>query len=218
MHSATRIARRGAVAIGALVAIGLAPAAAQGATVQDGWANWGVEQGLRDTFVPASLYHRIWSPAVASPFADGTFRFPVDRAATTTYDYNAGSKLADAGTVETDGGVEIGYHLGAPRTGNANGIWINFQDLEIALDGAGGGTLEAVTEAGFHGSDPTARTNRVFGDLDLASGTRSYDAGTRTVTWTDVPVTLTAAGEEIGNGYYFEGDSLDPITFSVQLG
>ncbi|MDO8208772.1 HtaA domain-containing protein [Conexibacter sp. CPCC 206217] len=218
MHSAIRRTRRGALALGALLTLAAAPGVAQGATVEDGWADWGVEQGLRDTFVPASLYHRIWSPATASPLDGDIFRFPVDAAAATSYTYDARRPTADAGTIETDGGVEIGYHLGAPRPGNAYGIWVNFQDLEIALDGRGGGTLTAVTEAGFHGSDPTPRVERTFATIDLTAGTRTYNPATRTVTWSDVPTTLTAAGEEIGNGTYLSGDPLDPISFSVELG
>ena len=102
-------------------------------------------------------------------------------------------------------------------------VEVKFSDLELTIDGANSGiNLDSVydidTPAGMSCTNqPAVPTDDVdFATLDVSAVTPTYSAGGQTITWSDVPAQLTAAGSAAFGSTYPDGQSLDPVTISVE--
>jgi|GEM_PF-1909635 len=66
---------------------------------------------------------------------------------------------------------------------------------------------------------PVVTTDDVtFATLDTSAVTPTYSNGGKTITWSTIPVTLTAAGSAAFGAGYKAGQPLDPITVTVTTG
>jgi hypothetical protein len=105
-------------------------------------------------------------------------------------------------------------------------VEVKLADLVVTLDGASSSlALDSVYEIGtFNGMgctpQPAVATADVdFASLNLTGITPSYSADGKTVTWSAIPATLTAAGAmAFGLPQYQAGQVLDPVTVTVGLG
>lgn len=105
-------------------------------------------------------------------------------------------------------------------------VSVELAGLELKIDGA---DSSIALDAGYHVNkvegkacveQPAVPATRVtFAQLDLSGVSPTYSADGKTVTWTAVPASLTAAGSAafIG-GKYPAGQALDPVTISVGIG
>lgn len=92
---------------------------------------------------------------------------------------------------------------------------VRFSDLEIEI-GSGGSWLvgDVKTEIG-----PPAESDDVrIAELATTAVTPTWSDGGGTVTWSEVPATLTAEGASSFSGFYEAGTELDPVTFTAGLG
>jgi hypothetical protein len=92
---------------------------------------------------------------------------------------------------------------------------VRFSDLEIEI-GSGGSWLigDVKTEIG-----PPAENDDVrIAELATTAVTPVWSDGGSTVTWSEVPATLTAEGASSFSGFYEAGTELDPVTFMAGLG
>lgn len=102
-------------------------------------------------------------------------------------------------------------------------VEVKLSDLELTIDGANSGIeLDSIydidTPAGMSCTDqPAVSTDDVdFATLDVSAVTPIYSAGGKTITWDAIPAKLTAAGAAAFGAGYPEGQSLDPVTISVE--
>ena len=92
---------------------------------------------------------------------------------------------------------------------------VRFSDLEIEI-GSGGSLLIGDVRAEF---GPPSETDDVrIAELATAAVTPQWSADGNTVTWSQVPATLTAEGSASFAGFYSAGAELDPVTVTVGLG
>jgi len=105
-------------------------------------------------------------------------------------------------------------------------VEIDLADLVVTLDGSSSSlALDSVYEIGtFNGMGCTpqpavATTSVDFASLDLSGIAPSWSADGKTVIWSAIPATLTAAGSlAFGLPQYQAGKALDPVTVSVEIG
>ncbi|HEU4461222.1 MAG TPA: HtaA domain-containing protein [Solirubrobacterales bacterium] len=92
---------------------------------------------------------------------------------------------------------------------------VRFSDLEIEI-GAGGSWLigDVKTEIG----PPAASDDVRIAELDTSATPPVWSEGGDTVTWSEVPATLTEAGAASFSGFYEAGAELDPVTITAELG
>jgi hypothetical protein len=92
---------------------------------------------------------------------------------------------------------------------------VRLSDLEIRIGGAESWLIADVrTEIG-----PPAESKDVrFAQLDAGAVAPVFSADGNTVTWAQIPATLTVEGASSFSGFYEAGDPLDPVTISVGLG
>ncbi|MCK9250122.1 MAG: HtaA domain-containing protein [Solirubrobacteraceae bacterium] len=163
-----------------------------------GTAEWGVKASFR-RYIAGPIAHgsiAVGDGATQDP-GGGTFRFPAvgesDTAAATDWRYG-GSVTFDAH------GGQLHMELRNPR---------------IVVDAAGTrGTIFAdVTSRSLSGGTTNVYENIAFATLDPTRGARTVTGAT--TTWSDVPVTLTAAGVPAFAEFYPAGQELDPVTFSL---
>lgn len=101
---------------------------------------------------------------------------------------------------------------------------VELADLVITLDGAGSSiALDSVydidTPPGCTDQPAVPTSDVTFATLDPSGVTPVYSAGGKTVTWGGIPATLTAEGSAaFGLPQYKEGQALDPVTVTVDLG
>ena len=104
------------------------------------------------------------------------------------------------------------WHSGALDTSISNSV-VTFVDNEtaaLAVDYSGG-----TMDAAMAGKDDSTTTAGVqFADLDLAAGKMTTDG--QVVTITDIPATLTAAGNAVFPNYA-AGAALDPVTLTFTV-
>jgi hypothetical protein len=103
-------------------------------------------------------------------------------------------------------------------------IEVKLADLEVTLDGA---DSAIVLDSDYDidtpptcGDQPAVSTDDVtFATLDLSGVSPVYTNDGKTVTWAAIPATLTAEGSTaFGLPNYEEGEALDPVTVTVDLG
>lgn len=102
-------------------------------------------------------------------------------------------------------------------------IEVKFSEIDVTLDGSSSSlVLDSVYDIDAPPSctdNPPVATNDVlFASLDLSGVTPAYSADGKTVTWADIPATLTAAGGAAWGAGYEAGEALDPVTITVGLG
>lgn len=105
-------------------------------------------------------------------------------------------------------------------------VEVKLADLVVTLDGASSSlALDSVYDIGtFNGMGCTpqpavATPDVTFASLDLSGIDPAYSADGKTVTWSAIPATLTAAGSAaFGLPQYEEGQALDPVTVTVGIG
>ncbi|HEU4737519.1 MAG TPA: HtaA domain-containing protein [Solirubrobacterales bacterium] len=92
---------------------------------------------------------------------------------------------------------------------------VRFSDLEIEIGGDGSWLVGDVkTEIG-----PPAESDEVrIAELETAAVTPVWSDGGDTLTWSEVPATLTAEGAASFSGFYEAGTELDPVTITAGLG
>jgi hypothetical protein len=104
-------------------------------------------------------------------------------------------------------------------------VEVKLADLVVTLDGAGSSlALDSVydidTPEGMScGPNPAVATTDVtFATLNLNGIAPTYSGGGKTITWSAIPATLTAAGAAAFGTGYPEGEALDPVTVTVGIG
>ncbi|HEX7278225.1 MAG TPA: HtaA domain-containing protein [Solirubrobacterales bacterium] len=103
---------------------------------------------------------------------------------------------------------------------------VKFSDVLVTLDGASSTlSLDSATdidtpEGMTCGPQPPASFADVtFATLDLSGVTPTYSADGKTITWSAIPATLTAAGSAaFVPSRYPAGQALDPVTITVRTG
>lgn len=92
---------------------------------------------------------------------------------------------------------------------------VRLSDLEVEQIGASAWLVADVkTQIG-----PPVESNDVrFAELGLAAVAPVHSTDGKTVTWAEIPATLTAEGAASFSGFYKAGQVLDPITFIANLG
>lgn len=107
----------------------------------------------------------------------------------------------------------IGYGGSVNFTGHAGKLELTVANPAIQVNGPGSASLIArVTSKALSG--PGVDATVTLATLSLSTGAVSGG----TISWSDVPATLTAAGAEAFGGFYQPGASLDPVSFSLPLG
>jgi hypothetical protein len=92
---------------------------------------------------------------------------------------------------------------------------VRFSDLEVEIGGSGSWLIGDVrTEIG-----PPAESEDVrIAELETAAVTPQWSDGGNSLTWPEVPATLTAEGAASFAGFYEAGTELDPVTIAAGLG
>lgn len=192
--------------------IGTASVDARGATagtrtITGGTVTWGYN-ALRGVFQDA--FTPLMTGGVTQDAA-ALFVLPV-----TGGTWNPATRTA---TITTGGSFRVGYQL-APSDATAHGFWVRLADTRVDLAG-GGGSISALSDAGFHDTPPVAAAMRTI--ATLAPGAPTLD-GT-TLTWTAIPAQIAAGGQELvqsftptpGRPSLGDLQLVDPVTISVQL-
>jgi hypothetical protein len=217
----SRVLRR-TIRAGAIGRITLDPAATGGSgsttpaagsrAITGGTISWGYSPALRTVFQAA------FTPLVSggvTQAADGSFSLPV-----TGGTYDASTR---GGSVTSKGGFRIGYQVAPSDAAGAHGIWVTLGNVGIAFSGATG-TLTATSESGYHNTPVVAMAARTIATLDLSTPPTASGDGS-TLTWSAVPATVAAGGEELvaafqdapGRPSLGNVKALDPVAITVTL-
>lgn len=146
--------------------------------------------------------------------------YPLDASGSSTYD-----PATQAGTIQFDGAARIGYqYAGSP--GDSRGIYFYLEDPVVAINEDGSGTLGGSTAGGGHSYFTAAAVaNRTVANLDFSAVTPVVTP--TSITWNDVPATVTAegvatfpdySGTTQSNGQVVSrtvGEALAPVTISL---
>lgn len=180
---------------------GSAPAGAAppgDAAVSGGHADWGVRATFRSYVTGPIAQGSITTGDGVTTNTDGSFRWPD---ASGTY---------DAGALDADfrGSVHFVGHAGA--------LDMTMSGLNVVVTSATSGTLYAdLVSKAFDDGEFDTYDDVAFATLDLTGITPSETGST--LTWADVPATLTADGSTAFSSFYPAGTTLDPITFALDL-
>lgn len=197
-----RLATLGAIALAASTVVVASPAAAA-TEVTGGTIDWGVRASFRNYIVSPIAHGSITVGGGASVNADGTYRFAVSGG---NHDAAASTSVASGGSVSF--------------VGHGGVLEMTISDVRVSVSGSSGELIANVVSRPFttttETNPPVTYDNVVLGALDLSGVTP--DVGTDTATWSGIPVTLTEAGAAAFGGFYAAGESLDPVSFTAQLG
>ncbi|HVY97326.1 MAG TPA: HtaA domain-containing protein [Solirubrobacterales bacterium] len=138
---------------------------------------------------------------VSFPAADGSYEKGLD---------GAGDRL----TLQAQGSVVFA------KPGHCI-VEVRFSGLEVKLDGASSMlSLDSVYDIdappACADNPPVPSADVPFATLDLGAVAPTYGDGGRTITWANIPATLTAAGGTAWGAGYEAGEALDPLTISVE--
>jgi hypothetical protein len=177
--------------------------------IVSGAIDWGFKASWRN-------YVLVTPPAGSQEVLDGaTATGPLNSPATTYGFPGSGGSITavPSGAVDalelTSGGV---VKWAKPGHGISE---VRFSDLEIEI-GSGGSWLigDVRTEIG-----PPAESEDVrIAELATAAVAPSWSSNGNTLTWSQVPATLTAEGAASFDGFYEAGAELDPVTITAGLG
>lgn len=168
--------------------------------IVDGELVWGIKGSFRQYLV-GPIAHGTVSPLAPATQApdNGPFTFP----------------LSGQGTFASAAELDAAFAGGAHLYGHDGELDVTFSNPEVVIDGATG-RLVADIEANEHGTDAQYdEEDVVVATLDL-SGVTPTRVGD-TVTYADIPATLTEDGEIGFSGYYAAGDALDPVTLVLTV-
>lgn len=192
-----------AVGVAATVATVASPSAAAPVAATGGSVEWGVKASFRG-YVTSPIGHgTITTAGGATQAASGVFTFPV----------SGGAHDADTGTTEaiSGGSVHFEAHGGI--------LDVLISDVRVEIDGSTGAIVADVVSREFidttTAGDPVTYDDVVLASLDLAGVTPTVGVGT--VSYADVPATLTAAGVPAFGNFYSAGEPLDPVSFTLEL-
>lgn len=189
------------------------PAMASPASVSGGSVQWGFQESFRFYIVTLSGGTIVpIAPATQPTPPIGSFSFPATGGG---YVLNsAGDASDDVAVIDGSGEVVL---CNAPH-----GFRITLSNPTVTIDGVNSRlTVDVDTNmGGIH--TPTQRVD--LAKLDIGDASTFYSEHAKTVTWGDLPVTLTKAGEEAlqlcnpmnpGPCSYEEGDSLEPLSVTA---
>ncbi len=193
---------QGSVSRGVVLEIGAAEKIV-GCELTDGRLDWGFKESFR-AYVSGSIANGDWSTSGNASYKTPEF----------TWSKGVGVQAedGDSGELKFTGEVKFTGHSGALDTSISNPV-VTFVDNEtaaLAVDYSGG-----TMDAAMAGKDDRTTTAGVqFADLDLAAGKMTTDG--QVVTITDIPTTLTAAGNAVFPNYA-AGAALDPVTLTFTV-
>ncbi len=105
-------------------------------------------------------------------------------------------------------------------------VEIKLADLEVTIDGANSSIvlgdysydIDKFNGVGCDDQPAVLAPGTKLATLDASGVTPIYAAGGKTITWTAIPATLTAAGSVPFSPTYKEGQALDPVTIVANIG
>jgi hypothetical protein len=170
-------------------------------TVEGGHLDWGVKASFRSYIQGGIAKGTITTDGGATENADGTFRFPVEA--------SKGDVAADGSSVVADFGGSVHF------SGHDGALELDISDIVVAVEGEAGSLQADVTSKDLGTGEVATFTDVELATLDLATVTAAV-SGT-TVTWPNMPATLTEAGVPAFSDFYKAGDALDPATMVLEL-
>lgn len=173
------------------VVLDIAAAAELQCTVSDASLVWGFKETFR-AYIDGSIANGEWTTD-----GDVSYETPV-------FTWAAGTGGADL----EEGALDVQYSGSVRFTGHGGALDTTVANPRVVVDGDSAVLLLDVTGTTQAG-DVVEATAVEFAELDLSGVDAARDGDT--VTWADVPATLTAAGAE-AFGTYPEGEALDPVT------
>ncbi|MGW0434758.1 HtaA domain-containing protein [Micromonospora sp. NPDC003197] len=204
--SRTVAATRRSVRWTAVAALGVAaalvnpgPASAAPADISGGSLTWGFKASFRGYVSTGNGTPPIAVSNGASINANGTFTFPSTGG---SYDPATGATTARHG-----GTVVFSYP--------AHMFTITLANPTVELS-SGMAALKADVDLATTGAEPVSVRQAEIAVLDTAGATP--DSSGATVSWANLPATLTSVGASAFNGFYAAGDALDPVSFSLTTG
>ncbi|MER8183179.1 HtaA domain-containing protein [Kitasatospora sp. NPDC094015] len=207
MPLSRRLRRFVAALVAALAAL-LPAATSAGAAdgkVAGGRLDWGIKQSFL-SYVTGPIAHGSWSLTQGAATVGGaTFRF---HSATGSYDPATGALSASF-----SGGVRF---LGHQNADGSHQLDLQLSRFAVKADGSGGAGLYADVTGKDKDTGVVSSTSQTR-LADLAFGGVNLRGATGTLTVSNVPATLTAAGAKAFGGFYTAGTALDPVTLSVNL-
>ncbi|WP_454041763.1 HtaA domain-containing protein [Cellulosimicrobium sp. Marseille-Q8652] len=147
---------------------------------------------------------------VTGPIAKGSVATSGVRDAGTTFTWSGGK-----GSFNTDLGKGRASYGGTVSFSGHDGILdLRISNPRVVVDGSTGTLVVDVRSSDMEGNTSSS-SGVAFASLNL-SGARSTSGST--VTWSDAPATLTAAGAAAFAGFYDAGTALAPVTVSFPVG
>lgn len=198
-----RWATVGAAAVAVMtVAVPLGRASAAPIDVTGGTINWGVKESFRSY--------------VTGPIAQGSITLgdgAVDGSGGYQFNVNGGTRDAGASTAAatSTGSVHFLGHDGI--------LDVKFSNIEVHVSGTSG-TL--VADVDYRPFTDTTTQNPLQSASDVAIASLNLSGvspteGTSSVSFANVPATLTADGAAAFGGFYPAGQALDPVSFTLAL-
>ncbi|MGY1439381.1 HtaA domain-containing protein [Streptomyces reniochalinae] len=180
---------------------GVPAAATASVPLKDGALDWGIKKSFRDYLTGPIANGKITVADGARTNADGTFR------------------LTDgSGTYDVDShAVTSAFHGSIHLYGHHGALDITLSGFSMETKGESG-TLTADVANGT-GEDGGGKPEKVHKDVTLAdldlSGIEPGSGEDGALTYSGVPATLTEGGSKAFEGYYPQGEKLDPVSLSV---
>jgi hypothetical protein len=167
--------------------------------VTDGFLDWGFKDSFRSYITGPIAHGAISVSGGATQNTNGTFHFSP-----------AGSGSHDSVAATTSAAFAGGVRF----TGHDGELDMTISNVRVQLTGTSGTLIfdiETLSQGQLQDFPSTA-----FATLNLA-GISPVTSG-NTVSWSNIPTTLTAAGADAFAGFYFPGQALDPASFTLVLG
>lgn len=164
-------------------------------TVSDASLVWGFKESFR-AYIDGSIANGEWS-------TDGDVSY-----VTPVFTWTGGTGGADE-----DGALDVRYSGSVRFTGHGGVLDTTVANPRVVVDGDRAVLLLDVSGTTQEG-EAVSQTGVEFAELDLAGIERQVDGDS--VTWAEVPATLTEAGAA-AFGTYPAGEALDPITVSATV-
>jgi len=177
------------------IVLDIAAASELQCTVSDAKLVWGFKESFR-AYIDGSIANGEWTTEGGVSYA------------TPSFTWTGGTGGADA-----DGALDVQYAGSVRFTGHGGVLDTTIANPRVVIDGDRAVLLLDVTGTTQAG-EAVSQTAVEFAELDLAGVEGTTDGDT--VTWSDVPATLTAAGAA-AFGTYPEGEALDPVTITATV-
>lgn len=187
----------------AAIAVPIGMASAAPVEVTGGTISWGVKESFR-SYVTGPIAHGSITLDAGALESGGVYQFPV----------SSGSRDAAATTADARSGGSVRF------AGHDGVLEVQISNIEVSVSGTAGSIVADVDYRPF--TDTVTQNplqsapDVVLASLNLAGITPADGAGT--VSFSNVPATLTAAGATAFGGFYPAGTALDPISFTLALG